>query len=31
VCETAEDRRRFKDAQRRRAVRLRERRAMTKA
>jgi acyl-CoA hydrolase len=30
VCETAEDRRRFKDAQKRRAVRLRERRAMTK-
>jgi acyl-CoA hydrolase len=29
VLETAEDRRRFKDAQRRRAVRLRERRAMT--
>jgi acyl-CoA hydrolase len=30
VCETAEDRRRFKAAQARRAVRLRERRAMTK-
>jgi acyl-CoA hydrolase len=29
VLETAEERRRFKDAQRRRAVRLRERRAMT--
>jgi acyl-CoA hydrolase len=30
VCETAEDERRFKDAAKRRAVRLRERRAMTK-
>ena len=30
VCETAEDKRRFKDAQKRRAVRLRERRAMKK-
>ena len=30
VCETAEDRRRFKAAEGRRAVRLRERRAMTK-
>ena len=29
VCETAEDKRRFKDAAARRAVRLRERRAMT--
>ena len=29
ICETAEEKRRFKDAQRRRAVRLRERRAMT--
>ncbi|HVZ71687.1 MAG TPA: acyl-CoA thioesterase [Polyangia bacterium] len=30
VCETAEEKRRFEDAQVRRAVRLRERRAMTK-
>jgi acyl-CoA hydrolase len=30
VCETAEEKRRFKDAEARRAVRLRERRAMTK-
>jgi acyl-CoA hydrolase len=29
VCETAEEKRRFKDAEKRRAVRLRERRAMT--
>jgi len=31
VLETAEERRRFQDAKRRRAVRLRERRAMTKS
>jgi acyl-CoA hydrolase len=31
ICETPQDKRRFGDAQRRRAVRLRERRAMTKS
>ncbi len=30
VCETAQEKRRFKDAEKRRAVRLRERRAMTR-